>query len=55
MDDHAIRRNFLCVETYIDVEVDCGDKIVCGRFADVSMSGVRLVCDEKLSLQAECQ
>ena len=54
MTDHANRRDFSRVETHIDVEVDCGDKIVCGRLADVSMRGVRLICDETLLLQTEC-
>ncbi len=53
MNDHANRRNFSRVEPHIDVEVDCDDKIVCGRLADVSLRGIRLVCDEKLPLQAE--
>lgn len=54
MDDHANRRDFSRVECHIDVEVDCDDKIVCGRLADVSMRGARLFCDEQLLLQAEC-
>ena len=48
------KRDFSRVKTHIDAEVDCGDKIVCGRLADVSMRGVRLLCDETLPLQAEC-
>jgi len=52
--EHDNRRDFSRVQTHIDVELDCGDKVVCGRLADVSMQGARLVCDEKLPLQAAC-
>jgi len=54
MTDHANSREFSRVETHIDVELDCGDKAVCGRLADISMQGMWLDCDEKLPLQAEC-
>ncbi|ATX78558.1 PilZ domain-containing protein [Mariprofundus aestuarium] len=54
MADPDNKRDFSRVETHIDAEVDCGDKIVCGRLADVSMRGVRLFCNEMLPLQAEC-
>jgi hypothetical protein len=54
MAEHDNRRDFSRVKTHIDVELECGDRVVGGRLTDVSMQGVGLACDEKLALQAEC-
>jgi len=54
MADPDNRRDFSRVETHIAVELECGDRVVGGQLADVSMHGAGLDCDEKLPLQAEC-
>ena len=54
MAEYDNKRNFSRVETHIDVELACGDKIATGRLTDVSMQGVGLDCDEILPPQAEC-
>ncbi|ATX82892.1 PilZ domain-containing protein [Mariprofundus ferrinatatus] len=55
MADTGNRRDFSRVETHIDAEVICADKVLSGRLVDVSMRGVRILCDETLPQQSKCE